>query len=157
MGKQSRKKRHERKATLPPVPPGAETLRSARDVIDPDQIYQFVMPDGTLFVTQGADLLETSDATIAVLDAIETGETEVLRAAFDRWVASGPDSIVICTQVGQTQDYPIPPGYLLAECSWCGGAVWISAANHRRVAQSGGGLKPVCSACLPFPPETATP
>lgn len=66
---------------MPPIPPEAEKLRHARDVIDPDRIYEMEMPDGKIMRTSGRELLATSDNMLALVDAQKAGDEEAIRKA----------------------------------------------------------------------------
>jgi hypothetical protein len=72
---------------LPPeeVREALDLMRRIREVVDPSRTYRMRMPDGRVFEIAGADLIATSEAMIAVQDAVDRGEPpEVLKAAFDR-------------------------------------------------------------------------
>jgi hypothetical protein len=58
-----------RQRGMPPIPPEVDMLRAAVKAIDPYQVYELVMPDGTVFRTTGAEMIETADAYIALADA----------------------------------------------------------------------------------------
>jgi hypothetical protein len=66
MSKMSMRNRHR---GMPPIPPEVDLLRRAVKTINPHQVYEMVMPDGTTVTTTGAEMIETADAYIALADA----------------------------------------------------------------------------------------
>jgi hypothetical protein len=147
-----RRRRRDRRRTplLPPPPPGIEKLRAARAAVEPDRVYALAMPAGGVFMARGSDLLETAGALVDPADASESGDEARLRDAFSR-LGFGQDpspgsSIVLCTKVGHAR-CAIPSGYLTADCSRCGAAVWVSPGSHALVAS--GCARPVCNGCIP--------
>ena len=75
------------RAAVGPVPPGADRLRRARGVIDPNAVYRAILPDGQVISQTGAAMIETADAFVALADAQEAGDEEALRQAVLRLMA----------------------------------------------------------------------
>jgi hypothetical protein len=123
----------------PPVPPPElDRLRSARDVIDPARVYAMA-------------LLETAEALVSLGDAMRAGDERRARAACERVMADAGregSAVILCTKVGHAACAP-PPGYLTADCGWCGSAVWISPECHTLIAACG--ATPVCNVCVSSP------
>ena len=87
MGKQNRGNRpprRDRSVAGGFIPPGAELLREAPKVIDPAKTYRLRMPDGELFESSGADLLETAAAFLALADADRARDDDAIRRAVAR-------------------------------------------------------------------------
>jgi hypothetical protein len=68
-------------------PPGIDKLRRARDVVDPARVYRLQMPDGSIFSATGAELIETAEAAVGLVDAAESGNMARQRAALARFEA----------------------------------------------------------------------
>lgn len=81
------RKPSERRAA--PIPPEADRLRDAHKVIDPHQTFEMAMPDGSTFTTTGAEMIETADAFLALVDAQRAGNKRGMVKALER-IASLP-------------------------------------------------------------------
>jgi hypothetical protein len=65
----------------PEVADSIEKLRSARRVVPPWAHYAMQMPDGSVFHTSGAALIQTAEAFTALDDARRRGDAEGMRQA----------------------------------------------------------------------------
>jgi hypothetical protein len=64
--------------------PHLAELRKSREVIDLSRTYRVEMPDGRIREMAGAELIATSEATVAVADAIRDDDPRAIEAAFER-------------------------------------------------------------------------
>ena len=67
-----------------PLPPQVEQLRDAHKVIDSNQSYRLMLPDGSIFESTGAEMIATADAYVALADAQKAGDERSIRKALER-------------------------------------------------------------------------
>jgi hypothetical protein len=84
MAKDPRRKGMPRRPNFADVEHLIEPLRGASKVIDPETIYRLKMPDGSIFKTTGAELLETAAASVALADADRAGDDDGMIRALKR-------------------------------------------------------------------------
>jgi hypothetical protein len=78
------KRKRRRHRPGPPIPPEADELRRAREVIDPKSSFLLELPGGEYFSATGKELLETADAFTALVDAQRSGDVKRIRRALVR-------------------------------------------------------------------------
>ena len=83
MSKHNRDRRRRRPELTPGLRADLDKLRRAPAAIDPGRTYMFSLGDGQTLRITGRELLATARLVVAMADAIELGDDDAFRTAWE--------------------------------------------------------------------------